>query len=121
MENNNHHHHNNNNSNNNSNNNNSNTNLDINFKPRNASFSCNLLSVDQCDMTSLEILNKCHLDLFPKKKTIYDDKECMSMSDQLPTLNGEYVHFIGNQYKRIEIYPQVSISFSKLILLFDNC
>ena len=52
-------------------------------------------SIDQCDMTSLEILNKCHLDLFPKKKTICDDVNCMRIVDQLPILNGEYIHYIG--------------------------
>lgn len=53
------------------------------------------ISIDQCDMTSLEILNKCHLDLFPKKKTICDDVNCMRIVDQLPILNGEYIHYIG--------------------------
>jgi hypothetical protein len=52
-------------------------------------------STDHCDMTSLEILNKCHLDLFPKKKTICDDVQCMSIVDLLPILNGEYIQFIG--------------------------
>ena len=52
-------------------------------------------SMDHCDMTSLEILNKCHLDLFPKKKTTCDDVNCMSVVDQLPILNGEYIEFIG--------------------------
>jgi hypothetical protein len=57
-------------------------------------------STDHCDMTSLEILNKCHLDLFPKKKTICDDVDCMSIVEQLPILNGEYIQFIGNLNKK---------------------
>ena len=66
-------------------------------------------STDHCDMTSLEILNKCHLDLFPKKKTICDDVQCMSIVDQLPILNGEYIQFIGKydffrfSYKQLRI------------------
>jgi hypothetical protein len=50
---------------------------------------------DQCDMTSLEILNKCHLDLFPKKPTVCDDDKCMAVLEQIPILNGEYIQFIG--------------------------
>ena len=52
-------------------------------------------STDHCDMTSLEILNKCHLDLFPKKQTVCDDVNCMAIVEQLPILNGEYIQFIG--------------------------
>jgi hypothetical protein len=66
-------------------------------KLSNLNGSCNL-SIDQCDMTSLEILNKCHLDLFPKKKTTCDDVDCMRVVEQLPILNGEYIQFIGNYY-----------------------
>ena len=68
-------------------------------------------SIDQCDMTSLEILNKCHLDLFPKKKTICDDVECMRIVDQLPILNGEYIHFIG-KICAIFIFSAPKISLS---------
>jgi hypothetical protein len=50
---------------------------------------------DPCDMTSLEILNKCHLDLFPKKPTVCDDEKCMAVVDQVPILNGEFIQFIG--------------------------
>jgi hypothetical protein len=50
---------------------------------------------DPTDMTSLEILNKCHLDLFPKKKAHCDDEKCMSIVEQVPILHGEYIQFIG--------------------------
>lgn len=66
-------------------------------KLSNLNGSCNL-SIDQCDMTSLEILNKCHLDLFPKKNPICDDVDCMRIEKQLPYLNGEYIQFIGNTH-----------------------
>ena len=56
-------------------------------------------STDHCDMTSLEILNKCHLDLFPKKDIVCDDVNCMSVVEQLPILNGEYIQFIGESKK----------------------
>jgi len=53
-------------------------------------------STDHCDMTSLEILNKCHLELFPKKDMVCDDVNCKSFIEQLPILHGEYIQFIGN-------------------------
>jgi len=52
-------------------------------------------STDHCDMTSLEILNKCHLELFPKKDMVCDDVNCKSFIEQLPILHGEYIQFIG--------------------------
>ena len=82
-----------------------NINLSFNVKKKNnlsdsLTFNSNLSnsnnSADYCDMTSLEILNKCHLDLFPKKEMICDDLACKNIVEQLPILNGEYVHFIGN-------------------------
>ena len=54
-----------------------------------------LSSVDNCDMTSLEILSRCHLEIFPKRDTCYDDETCRAVGDMLPTLNGEYIQFIG--------------------------
>ena len=47
------------------------------------------------DMTSVEILNKCHLDFFPKKQAVCDDEICASIVEQIPILHGEYIQFIG--------------------------
>ena len=48
------------------------------------------------DMTSLEILNKCHLVIFPKKNAICDDETFMRIFlDTVPILSGEYICFIG--------------------------
>jgi hypothetical protein len=52
-------------------------------------------SIDQCDTTSIENLDQCHLYIFPKKKTECDDDHCMKVVDELPILNGEYIQFIG--------------------------
>ena len=85
------------------NHNKNNINLSLNEKKPNtlnetASFILNNSnSTDHCDMTSLEILNKCHLDLFPKKEMICDDDNSKSVIEQLPILNGEYIHFIGKK------------------------
>lgn len=54
---------------------------------------------DHCDMSGVEILNKCHLDLFPKKLVVIDE-ECSggkyaAQISQLPTLSGEYEQFVG--------------------------
>ncbi len=51
---------------------------------------------DQYDIASLEILNKCHLDLYPKKQTVYDDYDCSFIEKQIPLLSGEYSQYIGN-------------------------
>jgi hypothetical protein len=57
---------------------------------------------DQYDITSMEILNKTHLDLFPKKTTIYDEISTAATSDcykdietKLVLLSGEYIQNIG--------------------------
>jgi hypothetical protein len=53
-------------------------------------------ATDQYDIASLEILNKCHLDLFPKKSTIYDsDDNYKDIESNLVLLCGEYIQFIG--------------------------
>lgn len=81
-----------NNNNNSSNNNIDNSNLDYEINSSNNSANNN----DQCDMTSLEILNKCHLDLFPKKTPTSDDDSSLKFVSKLPTLSGEYIQFIGS-------------------------
>lgn len=48
---------------------------------------------DTCDMASLEILKR--RDMYPIKSTVCDDDKCLSIIDQLPILNGEYVQFVG--------------------------
>ena len=55
---------------------------------------------DQYDIASLEILSKCHLDLFPKKSTIYDDNlnyadNYKDIESKLVLLCGEYIQFLG--------------------------
>jgi hypothetical protein len=50
---------------------------------------------DQYDIASLEILNKCHLDLFPKKQTVYDDYDCSTFETKIPLLAGEYNQYMG--------------------------
>lgn len=54
---------------------------------------------DHCDMSGVEILNKCHLDLFPKKPVVKDEECCggkyAAQIAQLPTLSGEYEQFVG--------------------------
>lgn len=70
-------------------------------------------------MTSLEILNKCHLDLFPKKKTICDDVDCMRIVDQLPILNGEYIHFIGPSGRKNEDILLVT-NFRVFLLMHES-
>ena len=54
-------------------------------------------ATDQYDIASYEILNKCHLDLFPKKSKIYDttDDNYKDIESKLVLLCGEYIQFIG--------------------------
>lgn len=48
------------------------------------------------DMINLEILNKCHLLIFPKKNPVCDDDSLMrTFSDIVPILSGEYICFVG--------------------------
>lgn len=55
---------------------------------------------DQYDIQSMEILNKCHLDLFPKKRTILHNDltpvESNDIEKKLILLSGESIAFIGN-------------------------
>ena len=59
-------------------------------------------SVDQCDMTSMEIVNL--VSCFPKQVTKYDDKSLEGTSDLFPVLNGEFVHYMGYSGKSDEIF-----------------
>ena len=102
---------NNNNNSNNNNINNKNSSSNDTRKFSNLNGSCNL-SIDQCDMTSLEILNKCHLDLFPKKKTTCDDVDCMRIVEQLPILNGEYIQFIGTVMAFFDYLISLNLKFT---------
>lgn len=74
---------------------------------------------DQCDMTSLEILNKCHLDLFPKKSPVSDDELCLRFVAKLPTLSGEYVQFVGYSGK-LNNDPLIITNF-RLFFLNHDC
>lgn len=48
------------------------------------------------DMVNLEILNKCHLLIFPKKNPVCDDDSMMrTFSETVPILSGEYICFVG--------------------------
>jgi len=73
---------------------------------------------DQCDMTSLEILNKCHLDLFPKKSPVCDDDGYMKFVSKLPMLSGEYVQFIGSSGK-LNNDPFIITNFRLFFLSHD--
>lgn len=69
-------------------------------------------TTDQYDIASLEILNKCHLDLFPKNKPIYDDNSFADnykdIESKLVLLCGEYIQYLGS-----------SFSSSSIALLFN--
>jgi hypothetical protein len=73
---------------------------------------------DQCDMTSLEILNKCHLDLFPKKSPVCDDDGYLKFVSKLPMLSGEYVQFIGSSGK-LNNDPFIITNFRLFFLSHD--
>ncbi|CAF0916960.1 unnamed protein product [Brachionus calyciflorus] len=48
------------------------------------------------DMTSLEILKQCHLDIYPKKTPVCDDETLLkAFIDTVCILSGEYICFIG--------------------------
>lgn len=72
------------------------------------------------DMINLEILNKCHLLIFPKKNPVCDDEILMkAFSENVPILSGEYICFIGPSGK--SNHEILVLTNYRLFLLASDC
>jgi hypothetical protein len=77
---------------------------------------------DQYDITSIEILNKCHSELYPKKEAIIDDNndDINNLINLLniPLLSGEYIQFVSKCGKLNE--DLIIITNYRLLNILNN-